>query len=187
MAIPRLRIDDTALLVLDVQEKLVPAISDRERLIGNCTIMLELAAELGIPYLVTEHYPKGLGRTVDPLSTAMSDPAARIEKTRFSAKLAIVDDLLRSWRRNTLLICGIEAHVCVLQTVLDMQAAGRQCFVVSDAVSASQPGQVAAASRRWEAAGVVTTGVTSAMYELLGDANHPARRACVELAKRVIP
>jgi nicotinamidase-related amidase len=187
MPIPRLCIEEAALLVIDMQEKLLPSIAGKERIIRNCEIMLRLAAELGIPYLVTEHYPQGLGRTVDAIASAMIDPAARIEKTRFSAAVEIVIDLLRSWRRTSVLLCGIEAQVCIMQTALDLQAAGRQCFVISDAVSAAQPDQVAPALRRMEAGGAVTTGVMSAMYELLGDARHPSRRACVELAKRIAP
>ena len=186
MPVPRLVIDDAALMVLDLQEKLVPAIPGRERLIGNAALMLRLAAELGIPFLVTEHYAQGLGRTVQEITAAMIDPASRVEKTRFSAVVPVVDEMLRSWRRGTVLVCGIEAHVCVLQTVLDLQASGRQCFVVSDAVASSQPEQLDHAVRRMEAAGAITTGVMSAMYELLGDAGHPSRRACVELAKQIV-
>jgi nicotinamidase-related amidase len=69
--------------------------------------------------------------------------------------------------------------------VLDLQDAGRQCFVVSDAVGCSQPGQVSHALRRMETAGAIITGVMSSLYELLGDARHPSLRACIELAKQV--
>lgn len=163
----------------------MPTISGGDDLVENCAILLEMAAELVIPFLVTEHYPNGLGRTVPPITAAMVDRAARIEKTRFSAAVPIVQEHLSAWRRTTVLVCGIEAHVCVLQTVLDLQASGRQCFVVSDAVASSQPDQAAPAMRRWEAAGAVTTGVMGAMYELLGDASHPATRRCIQLAKRI--
>jgi nicotinamidase-related amidase len=185
MAIPRLTIDETALLVIDVQEKLVPTVARPERLVTNCSLLLRLVGEIGIPYLVTEHYPNGLGRTVDELTSVMIDPSARIEKTRFSAAVDLVEERLQAWRRTNVLVCGIEAHVCVTQTVLDLQASGRQCFVVSDAISASQADQVDPAIRRMEAAGAVTTGVMAAMYELLGDASHPSRRACVELVKQI--
>ncbi|MHC5114971.1 MAG: isochorismatase family protein [Planctomycetota bacterium] len=185
MPIPRLLPDETALLVIDVQDKLVATIPDRERLITNCTILMRMAGELGVPTLVTEHYPTGLGRTVGPVNTAMIDPAARIEKTKFSALVDVVDEHLIAWRRPSVLLCGLEANVCVLQTALDLQVTGRQSFVVLDAVAASQPDQIAPAARRWEAAGAITTGVMSAMYELLADAQHPARRACVELAKGI--
>lgn len=187
MPLPRLVIDDTALLVLDLQEKLVPTIPGGDRVVNNAALMLRLVAELGIPFLVTEHYPQGLGRTVPAITSAMIDPAARVEKTQFSALVPVVDEMLRSWRRGTILVCGIEGHVCVLQSVLDLQASGRQSFVVSDAVASSQADQLNHAVRRMEAAGAVTTGVMSAMYELLGDAQHPSRRACVDLAKRIQP
>lgn len=185
MPIPRLRIEDAVLLVVDVQERLMPTIVDADRLTANCAILLRMAAEMGIPYLVTEQYPAGLGRTVEPVSKAMIDQSRRIEKTRFSACIDIVDRQLAMWRRGTVLIAGIEAHVCVLQTVLDMHVSGRQCFVCSDAVSASQREQIGPAYRRMERAGAVITGVMAAMYELLGDAAHPAFRGCLELAKAV--
>jgi nicotinamidase-related amidase len=185
MPIPRLHIDQAALLIIDVQEKLVPTIVNAERLVTNCSIMLQVAGELGLPYLVTEHYPPGLGRTVEEITAAMVDPSARIEKTQFSAMVDLVDERLRRWRRSSVLVCGIEAHVCVLQAVLDLQETGRQCFVVSDAIASSQPEQLNHAVRRMEAAGAVTTGVMGAMYELMGDATHPSRRLFVELAKRI--
>jgi nicotinamidase-related amidase len=187
MPIPRLRTEDTCLLVVDVQEKLVPTVAGSDRLVHNAALMLRLATELNMPYLVTEHYPKGLGRTVEAIDAAMLDRAARVEKTRFSAVVDLVDDMLTAWRRTSVLVCGIEAHVCVLQTALDLQASGRQAFVVSDAVASSQPEQFEHACRRWEAAGAVTTGVMSATYELLGDAKHSSRRACVDLARRIMP
>jgi nicotinamidase-related amidase len=119
------------------------------------------------------------------VAAAMTDQSRRIEKTRFSACIDLVDQQLASWRRGTILLCGIEAHVCVLQTVLDLHTQGRQCFVCSDAVSSSQRDQMPPAYRRMERAGAVVTGVMSAMYELLGDAGHPAFRGCLSLAKAV--
>ena len=183
MPIPRLRLEDAALLVIDVQERLMPTIVDRDKLTHNCAILLRSAAVLGMPYLVTEQYPKGLGRTVENVASAMDDPSRRIEKTRFSAAIDMVCDQLQAWRRGSVLIAGIEAHVCVLQTVLDLQADGRQCFVCTDAVSCSQHDQVIPALRRMKRAGALLTGVMSAMYELLGDSNHPAFKPCLDLIK----
>ncbi len=185
MPLPRLRIEDTALLVIDMQEKMIPTIGDWPKIVDNCTILLKIANELGIPSLVTEHYPKGLGRTVDQVSSAMLDPSARIEKTQFSAMVDLVDQQLHAWRRSTILVCGIEAHICVMQAVLDLQSTGRQCFIVSDAVSACQPEQMTHALRRMERAGAIVTGVMSVIYELLGDAKHPSFRACLELVKLI--
>ncbi|MHC4948158.1 MAG: isochorismatase family protein [Planctomycetota bacterium] len=185
MPIPRLPIDDAALLVIDVQERLMPTIVDRHRLSANCAVLLRMAAELGIPYLVTEQYPRGLGRTVPTVESAMTDVSRRVEKTRFSALVDVVAEKLAAWRSGNVLVCGIEAHVCVLQTVLDLQASGRQAWVISDAISAGQRDQIGPALRRMEAAGAVVTGVISAMYEMLGGNDHPRFRACLELAKAV--
>ena len=185
MPLPRLRIEETALLVIDMQEKLLPSIAGSEAVLHNCSVLLSMAAELQIPALVTEHYPQGLGRTVAGITAVMVDPASRIEKTRFSAVVPLVEELLRNWRRTSVLVCGIEAQVCVLQSVLDLLDSGRQPFVVSDAIGSSQPSQIDSTLRRTEAAGAITTGVMSAMYEMLADARHPSRRRCVELAKRI--
>ena len=183
MPIPRLRIDDTALLVIDLQERLMPTIVDRDQIINNTAILLRMADLLEMPYLVTEQYPTGLGRTVEPVAEAMRDRSRRVEKTRFSAMVDVVEDRLTSWRRGTVIVAGVEAHVCVLQTVLDLHASGRQAFVCSDAVSAGQRDQIRPAQRRMERAGAVTSGVLSVMYELMGDSTHPAFRGCLELAK----
>jgi nicotinamidase-related amidase len=115
----------------------------------------------------------------------MPDQSRRIEKTRFSACVDLVEQQLADWNCSTILVGGIEAHVCVLQTVLDLHATGRQAFVCTDAVSASQREQIGPAMRRMERAGGVLSGVLSAMYELLGDASHPAFGACLELAKMI--
>ena len=144
----RLNPDTTVLLVIDVQERLIPSIIDRDRLVTNCSVLLKMAAELGIPYFLTEQYPKGLGRTVDEVAQAMTDPSRRIEKTSFSAAVDLVTDQLAAWRRCSVIVCGIEANVCVLQTVLDLLDAGYHCFLCTDAISASHQGQIAPALRR---------------------------------------
>lgn len=173
------------LLVVDVQERLMPTIVDRHRVITNSAILIRMATEMGIPHLVTEQYPRGLGRTVEQVTEAMADQSRRIEKTRFSAMVELVRQQLDAWNRGTVLLAGVEAHVCVLQTALDVLASGRNCFVCSDAVSASQHDQIGHAYRRMERAGGITTGVLSVMYELLRDAKHESFGVCLELAKAV--
>jgi nicotinamidase-related amidase len=185
MPTPRLHTNDTALLVIDVQDRLMPTLIDRDRLINNCALLLRMAGELAMPYLVTEQNPRGLGRTVQTVAAAMADQSRRIEKTRFSACIDLVEQQLDAWSKGTVLVCGIEAHVCVLQTVLDLHATGRQCFVCTDAISASQREQIAPAIRRMERAGAIMTGVMSAMYELLADSSDPRFRTCLDLAKSI--
>lgn len=186
MSIPRLRAEQAALLVIDVQERLMPAIVERDRVIRNCGILLRMAAALEIPYLVTEQYPRGLGRTVDAVAKAMTDQSRRIEKTKFSACIDLVHEQLLAWRRGSVVVCGVETHVCVLQTTLDLLSTGRQVFVITDAISASQRDQIAPALDRMARSGAILTGVMSALYELLGDSTHPAFRTCLDLAKTII-
>ena len=185
MPTPRLSIETTALLVIDLQEKLVPTIVDRDRLVTNSSILLRMAGVLKLPYFVTEQYPRGLGRTIEEVSAAMADPSRRVEKTRFSASIDIITEQFQAWQRSSIIICGIEAHVCVLQTVLDLQDLGYHCFLCTDAISASQLGQLPGAMRRMERSGATPTGVLSVMYELMGDSAHPAFRSLLELAKEV--
>lgn len=186
MPIPRLKPDNTALLVIDVQERLMPTIVDRERVIGNAANLLRMARALAIPGLVTEQYVKGLGRTVEPVTAVMADASWRVEKTQFSALVDLVDESLTNWNRANVIVCGVEAHVCVLQTVLDLQATGRQAWFCTDAISASQPGQIPYAFERMSRAGAVPTGVLSAMYELMADSTHPQFKACLDIAKKVV-
>ena len=185
MPIPRLSIDNTALLVIDVQERLLPTFVDAERIVNNCAVALRMAQELDLPNLVTEQYPKGLGRTAEAICQVMPDQSQRVEKTRFSAVVDVVDEKLMEWQRTNLLICGVEAHVCVLQTVLDLQASGRQCFVLTDAIASGQRDQMPHALTRMQAAGAILTGVVGAMYELMDDARHPSFRNCLSLVKEL--
>lgn len=186
MPIPRLAIPETALLIVDVQERLMPTIAERQRVCANCATLLRMATELSMPSMVTEQYVKGLGRTVPEVAEAMSNPAARLEKTSFSAAVDLLREQLQRWRRSTVLVAGVEAHVCVLQTVLDLQAHGWQAFYVTDAIAAGQPEQIPFAFERMRSAGALPTGVMSAMYELLGDASHPSFRTCLELTKKML-
>ena len=185
MALPRLRPESTALLVIDVQDRLMPTIAARERVETNCALLARAAGVLGMPVICTEQYVRGLGRTVDTVREALPATTEVIEKTQFSALVDGVRAALRTQRRPTVLVCGVEAHVCVLQTVLDLVAAGWTVFYATDAISAGQVDQVEHAFRRMDRAGALPTGTLGAMYELIGDASHPSFRDILELAKRV--
>ena len=185
MPIPRLRPDACSLLVIDVQERLLPTITAGEAIAHNCGLLAAGAAALGLPILVTEQYVKGLGHTAPHVRGALPSGAKVFEKTRFSALTPEVRAHLVSLHRPNVLVCGVEAHVCVLQTVLDLAAASWHPFHATDAISAGQPDQVAPAFRRMERAGSLPTGTLGAMYELMGDAGHPAFREILTLAKLV--
>lgn len=185
MRIPRLRIDDTLLLVVDVQGRLLPTLADADTLVTHTAILLQAAAALELPAIVTEQYPQGLGATVPEVAEHVGPDVPVIQKTRFSAITPEVDDVLRRTGRGTVLVCGIEAHICVLQSVLDLRAAWKDVFFCTDAISAGQASQIPHAFRRMEAAGAVPTGILSALYELMADKRHPAFKRCLELAKAV--
>jgi len=184
MAIPRLRAEDTLLFVVDVQERLMPTIHDADELVATVGVLGEFATMLEIPAIVTEQYVRGLGSTVESLATPLAE-ARRVEKTRFSGVVPEVLDLLRRHARPNILLCGIEAHVCVLQTTLDLLAAGFIPWLVVDGISGSDRRQMAVALDRMTRAGAVPTGAMSAIYEILGDASHPRFRGALELAKRL--
>ena len=185
MSIPRLAPADAALLVIDVQERLMPTLASPEVLAGNCAVLLQMAETLALPAAVTEQYPRGLGSTVEAVLRHVTPSTPRFEKTRFSALTADVEGWLERTGRRQVLVCGIEAHICVLQTVLDLQATGRQAFVITDAVTAGQPEQITPALLRMRDAKAVLTGVLSCMYELMDDKEHPAFGRCLKLAKAV--
>jgi nicotinamidase-related amidase len=183
MPIPRLTLERTALLVIDVQERLLPTIHDAQRVVTNCAAALELARALGLPALVTEPYVKGLGHSAPAISAAAAGHAGVVEKTRFSALVPEVDAFLSARRADDVLVCGVEAHVCVQQTVLDLLASGRQPYLLTDAISAGRADQIAPAFRRMERAGAVPSGVLGAAYEILGDAAHPQFKAVLGIVK----
>jgi nicotinamidase-related amidase len=162
---------DTAVLLIDVQAKLVPKILDAERLVGNLAFLLDIARVAEVPVLATEQYPRGLGETVPELAQRLG---ARPEKLKFSGCAAptVVDTLQRQGRPKVVL-CGIETHVCVLHTALDLLALDFRVFLTVDAVGSRYRIDHDTALRRMEQAGAVPTTVETCAFELLGGADHP--------------
>ena len=163
----------------------MPTIAAAPRIEANCAILSRAAGILGMPVICTEQYVRGLGHTVPAVRDALPAGTEVVEKTRFSALVDGVRSRLRAERRPTVLVCGVEAHVCVLQTVLDLVAAGWTVFYATDAIASGQADQVEPAFRRMERAGALPTGTLGAMYELVGDASHPSFRELLALAKQV--
>ncbi len=185
MPIQRLRPDSTVLLVIDLQERLMPTIAHAERTEANAAILCRTADLLQMPVICTEQYVRGLGHTAPAVREALPPGAHIVEKTRFSALVEGVKSALRTHNRPTVLVCGVEAHVCVLQSVLDLVGGGWSVFYATDAISAGQQDQIEPAFRRMERSGALPTGTLSAMYELVADASHPAFRDLLVLAKQV--
>jgi nicotinamidase-related amidase len=171
------RAADSALVVIDIQERLAAAMPARDAVVRATGILLEAAARLDIPVLVTEQYPKGLGPTVAELTARLPERAVRVEKTCFSGC-----SVLPLTRRQAVL-AGMEAHVCVLQTALELAAAGREVFVAQDAVCSRAEANCANALARLAAARVVVTNSESVIFEWLRDAAHEQFRALSKLIR----
>jgi nicotinamidase-related amidase len=163
MRIPK---NDTAAVVIDIQEKLFPHIYAGEHMLGRVLKLVEGLEVLQVPLLVTEQYTKGLGPTVFPLHEMVKEHPA-IEKMTFSCcgETAFMDKL-RALNKKYILLCGIETHVCVLQTALDLLEEGFVPVLVADAVSSRHEEDKKIALRRIERAGGILTSTESILFEL---------------------
>ncbi|HXS98202.1 MAG TPA: isochorismatase family protein [Candidatus Limnocylindrales bacterium] len=168
---------DSSLVVIDVQEKLAAAMAAREQVERAIAILLEAAGLLNIPVFLSEQYPKGLGHTVSELSTNLPATAQRVEKTAFSACGCL------PLTRGQVVLAGMEAHVCVLQTAFELRAAGREVFVVADAVCSRTEANSRNALDRMAAAGIVITNMESLLFEWLGDAANEHFRTISKLIR----
>jgi nicotinamidase-related amidase len=171
------RASDSTLVVIDLQERLAMAMPARDPVVRATGILLEAAARLKIPVVVTEQYPKGLGSTVAEVAVKVPEGSTRIEKTCFSAAAALV-----LYRPQAVLV-GMEAHVCVLQTAVELAAAGREVFVVADAVCSRTEANYSNAMDRMRSAGIVVTNMESVIFEWLRDAAHEDFRALSRLIR----
>lgn len=179
-----LRAQDTALVMVDMQERLIPAMVEQERLLKYCHVLAQTAELLKLPVLLTEQYPKGLGPTLPELMSALPPSTTPLEKTSFScARAPGFMERLKQTHANQILLCGIEAHVCVLQTALDLTAMGYQVHLVFDAVSSRNPLNAENAICRMRQAGIVITNTESALFEMLNQAEGDTFKAISKLIR----
>lgn len=155
--------DDTALLVVDVQERLVPAIADHPRVVFNVRRLVDGANALGLPVAATEQYPEGLGPTVPVLRKRLGPIRSKLS---FSCgECAEIFDRLRERGIHKILVAGVEAHVCVEQTVLDLLNDGWRVYVAVDAVGSRHAVDRETALRRMDSSGAVLTTTEAALFE----------------------
>ena len=161
---------ETILVVVDFQERIVPAMREGASAVAEAAKLIKGFRALGCPVLVTQQYTKGLGESVPEIKEAFGDGMefAHIEKSAFSVMgdQGFVEELARQGKK-TVVLCGIEAHVCVLQSALDMQEAGYDVFLATDAISSRKERDEKPAIKRMIQAGIVPTTVESALFELL--------------------
>ncbi|MDX1512166.1 MAG: hydrolase [Gammaproteobacteria bacterium] len=160
-----LRAADSLLLIIDVQARLAPHVHERERVVDNCAWLIGVARELEVPLLVSEHYPRGIGSTVDELRKLV--PAERImRKDHFSCvSEPACRERIEASGRNQIVIGGMEAHVCVMQTAIDLQQGGKAVYLVADAVSSRTPGDATRAIERMQRNGVEVVTREMVLFE----------------------
>lgn len=167
---------ESCLLLVDVQRKLTPLICNSEKIITRCSWLMNIANDLGIPCLISEQYPRGLGETLPELLAIPH--SARLEKVHFSCgKDNGMVQYLRNLGKRQVLIQGIETHVCVLQTAFDLVGQDFQVYVVTDAVGSRAQEDYHAALARMSAAGISLITAEMALFEWLEQAATPEFRA----------
>jgi hypothetical protein len=177
-------VENALLVAVDLQAKLMPAMSDSESIIRRAAIMVQGAAELGLDIVVSEQYPKGLGNTVPELATWLGEKTPVIAKTSFSVfgSAEFCAELAKR-RREVLIFSGIESHVCLLQSVLDAVERGYEVIVASDAVMSRKFSDCHAALEMMRSKGVSVISTESILFMLLRDAAHPAFKTISKLVK----
>lgn len=162
----RIKSSECTGLVIDIQDRLFPVMHNRDELLSRVQILLEGLKILEIPILLTEQYPKGLGATLDVLAIAL-DQSEAIEKLCFSCcgEPNFISSL-ENQGKPMVIICGIEAHVCVLQTVIDLVEIGYKPVVVADCISSRNPDDMAVALKRMRHEGALITTSESLLFEL---------------------
>ena len=180
-SVDRLDASRSGLLVIDVQERLLKAIPSADNVVRQIGRLSEAAEKLQVPRAATVQYPQGLGPLVPPLVDRFEEPA---EKLDFSA--AVCRQSLDAWARagrDQPVIAGVETHVCVLQTVLDLIAEGQRPFVVVEAVASRHGRDHEVALERMRDAGATLITVESVLFEWLGTADHPEFKAISKIIK----
>jgi len=174
-----------SLLVIDIQERLLPAIHGGEAVVARSLVMIEAARILAVPIVWTEQYVKGLGRTDERVRAALKPTGAEpIEKLTFSCcDTEPVTQQLRSDGREQVVVIGIESHVCVQQTVLDLLRMNLQPFVLADAVGSRRPIDYEMSLHHMRQAGAVTTTTEAIIFEMLREAGTEIFKSVLKVVK----
>ena len=175
--------NNTLAMLIDVQEKLAPAIEHHENILSRILFLSQALNILQIPLLITEQYPKGLGRTL-PILRGSIEAVATFEKTEFSAYLnqEIKQELIRQNKKQIILI-GIETHVCILQTAYQLQRHGYEVFIPQDTTGSRHQDNKANALKRLSLNQITITNSESCVFELMESSTHPKFKEISKLIK----
>ncbi|HCT64979.1 MAG TPA: hydrolase [Lachnospiraceae bacterium] len=179
----RLMAENTMVIVVDYQEKLIPVIYENEKVVANSEILIKGIKEFDIPIIVSQQYTKGLGGTVPAIAEALGD-FTPYEKSSFSLwKDKEIKEAIKATGRKNVIICGTEAHICVLQTVIDLRAKDYNVFVVEDCVGSRNPNDKKFACKRAVEEKAFLCTYESVLYELTGGAASPKFKIISKLTK----
>ena len=172
------------LVLIDMQEKLLRAMSDAEPCAARCGLLLQAASAFGMPVIVTEQYPKGLGPTVSDLAQRIPSGSPVIEKGAFSCfGEPLFAEAVEKAAPESLILCGIEAHVCAAQTALDAANRGLNVFAVRDAMTSRHVPDRESAFTLLQANGVQVLSAETLLFMLLRTSKHPAFKEISRLVK----
>lgn len=165
--------EKTCLVLIDVQEKLAAVMYESARMVANCAVLLQIARTLEIPILWCQQYPKAIGPTVEPLRAHLHD-LKPMDKLGFSCcRQPDFSAELERLEIETAILCGIESHVCVFQTAMDLIQKGLYVHVIADAVASRTPENKQIGLDRMNAAGAIVSSTEMLLFELLRTAEHP--------------
>mgnify|MGYP003303915245 CR=1 FL=1 len=185
----RIFAEDTAALIIDFQEKLVPAIANNEEIVAKAATFCAGLKELGVPMAVTQQYTKGLGDTVPAIKEALGEfsPIGAFEPMEKMSFSALGCDTFVEWvkaqGKKTILVCGVEAHICVLQSIIDLVREGYRVFIVADCVGSRVVYNKDYAIQRATQEGAFVTTCEGALYEMVQGAGTPHFQAISKLTK----
>lgn len=179
----RITKENTIGLIIDIQERLFPAMFERDSFLKNCQILIQGLIELKTPLLVTQQYSKGLGETITEIKSIITD-FSFIEKRDFSCcgETEVIEKL-KELEVKDIIICGIESHVCVLQTAVDLKEAGFNPIVVMDCVSSRTKENIELAKERFRYEGIMMTSYESVLFELTRSSSATEFKAISKLVK----
>lgn len=179
----KLEQNNAILFVIDIQEKLVNMLKE-DYVSQPAFILAKTAKTLGIPVIITEQYPKGLGETIECIKAEVPDNAMYFEKVTFNAlDTEGIESAISNMKKKQIILCGIEAHICVMQTALDFLTKGYEVFVVKDACASRKKSEFKLSMKRLETAGAVIVSSEMVLFELLKSAKHPNFKELQSLIK----